>query len=475
MTGHGRRRLRLTTEAGRRPVDRVLIATIVFLGLGLMVLVVYVAVVLVAGRVPSSGERGAAALSLATAMTAVVVASPTRRRLVRGATWLVQGTRDVPEQTLTTFTSRMSRTVPLDELLLQLAESLVRSLDLVAAEVWTLDDRQHLVLAAGVPALTRSPIAMSNEEASVLCTAGVSGDAWIRMWIPTLADHHEGQLVRVAPISHLGTAFGIIVIARRSPSTPFGEYEDAVLRDLAQPLGLVLHNATLDSALAATNEELRQRNRELEESRRRLVTAADDARRALERDLHDGAQQHLVAIGMKLAVLAQKSMPQAATEELVAALQSDIEHTMDELRELAHGLYPPVLRDHGLADALRAANYRSPQPCTVIDGGITRYSNEVESAVYFCCLEALQNAAKHAGPDAEITIRLEPFDDGLRFQVTDDGTGFDRDRAAPSHGFQNMADRMGAIGGSLSIASEPGAGTVISGTVDTTVGRPPQR
>ena len=138
--------------------------------------------------------------------------------------------------------------------------------------------------------------------------------------------------------------------------------------------------------------------------------------------------------------------------------------TIQELRELAHGIYPPLLADNGLAEALRAAAARAPVPVTVSADGIGRYSQGVETAVYFCCLEALQNAAKHA-PEATVRLRLWEESGGLLFSVSDDGPGFDAARARSGHGFVNMSDRLGAIGGTVRWESQPGQGSTISGSV----------
>jgi len=137
---------------------------------------------------------------------------------------------------------------------------------------------------------------------------------------------------------------------------------------------------------------------------------------------------------------------------------------VQELRELAHGIYPPLLVDSGLVEALRAAANRNPLPVEIHAQGIGRYASETEAAVYFCCLEALQNAAKHA-PEAHVTIDLWEESGGLLFTVSDDGPGYDAERATKGHGYVNMADRLGAIGGTVRWESEVGRGSVVRGSV----------
>jgi signal transduction histidine kinase len=245
---------------------------------------------------------------------------------------------------------------------------------------------------------------------------------------------------------------------------------DGVLSDLARQVGLALHNVRLDSALQASLEELRQRNEELQASRARIVAASDESRRRIERNLHDGAQQHLVALAVKLG-LARQLLGDAspATSTLLEELRSDVQTTIDELRELAHGIYPPLLRDRGLPEALATAGSRCPLPVTVDVRTRDRYPADVEAAVYFCCLEALQNAAKHAGPDATVSVTVEADEAGLRFCVHDTGPGFDTSRFVGGHGFTNMTDRLGAMGGRLEVRSDAGHGTSIGGAVPCSV------
>ena len=153
-----------------------------------------------------------------------------------------------------------------------------------------------------------------------------------------------------------------------------------------------------------------------------------------------------------------------AGAEMLAQMAEDVQVTIRELRELAHGIYPPLLADAGLPEALRAAAARSTIPVSVSADGIGRYSQVVETAVYFCCLEALQNAAKHA-PEASARVRVWEESGGLLFSVSDNGPGFDPAKARAGHGFVNMSDRLGAIGGTIRWESQPGRGSTISGSV----------
>ncbi len=172
-----------------------------------------------------------------------------------------------------------------------------------------------------------------------------------------------------------------------------------------------------------------------------------------------------MALAIKLGVAAELVDDDPDTlRGLLTDLRTDVSATIDELRRLAHGIYPPLLRERGLGEALRTAAMRSPLTCRVSDELTGRLSGEVEAAAYFCCLEAMQNAAKHAGADAVIEVRLSCGDGQLHFEATDDGLGFETGSRA-GHGFQNMTDRLGALGGTLEVTSALGKGTSVCGTI----------
>jgi signal transduction histidine kinase len=293
----------------------------------------------------------------------------------------------------------------------------------------------------------------------------MGGPAWINVWLPDLAGEigKDGSDLRVVPIAHLGELLGLIVVRRPAGSIAFGEDDEVALVELARQLGLALHNVQLDSALQASLAELADRNEELQASRLRIVTAADSSRREIERNLHDGAQQHLVALAVKLG-LARQITGDGDTESVLTLLEdlrSDVQTTIGELRELAHGIYPPLLRDRGLSEALRAASVRASLPCSVDVELPGRYPEEIETAAYFCCLEAMQNAGKYAGDGASITVRVSSDPQSLTFALSDDGVGFDVQTTTLGNGFMNMKDRLGAIGGTLWVESTPGAGTTV--------------
>jgi len=194
-----------------------------------------------------------------------------------------------------------------------------------------------------------------------------------------------------------------------------------------------------------------------------IVTAADAERRRLERNLHDGAQQQLVAVAIKLG-LTRKVLEhdQTAAMHLLTELEADVRAALDDLRELARGLNPPVLTEQGLVSALEAHIGRHGLPAMVDAARIGRYAPEIEATIYFCCLEALQNVAKYARAE-RVLIHLSEAGNGVGFVVRDDGVGFDVSTMKPGSGLRNMQERLHAFGGSLRVESASGRGTVISG------------
>jgi signal transduction histidine kinase len=207
--------------------------------------------------------------------------------------------------------------------------------------------------------------------------------------------------------------------------------------------------------------------RELKKSRARIASSADRERQRIERDLHDGAQQSLVALRIRLDLageLLRESPDRAA--QVLSELGSEVDGALEQVRSLARGVYPSVLSDRGLREALCAAALRSPVRTTVDTDGVGsgRYSPEIESAVYFCCLEAMQNAMKHAGGVKTIAVALAQQGD-LRFEVSDDGSGFEKQSVVPGTGLTSMRDRIAAVGGRLDIRTTPGSGTCVAGTV----------
>ncbi len=447
-------------------IDRLLVHTITLSGLVGLVGASYVVIVLGLGHAPSGSEKTLLGLSMLAAAVAALLWVPARERLTDLATRRVYGEGHAPDEVLRTFGSRLTRALPLDELLLQLAESLKATMNLEVAEVWT-RAADGIERAVSVPDRGPAAIALGPEEETVVAHAGVSGPAWAQVWLPAILTGLEEPVLRTAPVTNSGELLGLIVVRRAQGALPFNEADDLALTELARQVGLALHNVKLDSALQESLDAVRRQADELRRSRARIVEATDTERRRIERDLHDGAQQHLVAlaVGVRLARQIADSDPEQA-KTMLDQIGLDLQEAVQELRNLAHGIYPPLLMDRGLPDALRAAAGRAALLTTVEAEDNGRYPQQVEAAVYFCCLEALQNAGKHAGEGAEAIVTLREMEGALVFEVTDTGAGFALESGAHhGHGFVNMSDRVGAFGGSVTVDSAPGKGTRIGGRI----------
>jgi signal transduction histidine kinase len=430
-----------------------------------VVVAVYAVVVLAIGHVPTSRQWTLLVFSMLAAAAAALLYGPVRERLTAFVRRFDDSEHDSPGDVLRTFGSRLTLPIPLDELLLQLAESLRRTLVIDGAEVWT-GSGGILERAASDPDAGPATLILTPAEQSVVTRASVPGRAWLEVWLPQLLEGREGATVRIAPITHSGELLGLLVVERGNGPDHFDGEDEQLLSALARQVGLALNNVRLGSALEASLDELRAQAEELRASRARVVAAADAERRRIERDLHDGAQQHLVALGVQLRVARELAETDPARARAVLEeLAGEVHTALDDFRDLAHGIYPPLLVARGLGEGLRDAVTRAPVHARVDAHGVGRYPAEVEATVYFCCLEALQNVGKHAGGDAHATIRVWEDDGGLRFQVADDGAGFDAGGQPRGAGLTNMSDRLGALGGRLTVASAPGEGTRVAGAI----------
>ena len=346
----------------------------------------------------------------------------------RWANQLVYGTRSTPYEALTDFSHRVAGAYADEEVLPRLARVLVEGTGATVASVW--------IRRAGDP---------------------IAAATWPDSASPLAADAAD----RVARVRHEGDLLGELTVRKRS-GEPFTPVEETLLLDLAAQAGQVLLNVRLTAELQARLREIAAQALELRASRQRIVAAQDTERRRLERNIHDGAQQHLVALAVKLrlaATLAKKD-PEKGRRS-VQELEAQTDDAIRTLVELAQDIYPPALREQGLVASLRPH-------ATVTVSGIGRYDPELEAAVYFCCLEALQNAAKHARA-SQVRIDLQQLDGHLHFAVIDDGVGFDPARTTATSGLQNMKDRVASVGGSLTVQSRPGQGTSVSGDLPITV------
>ena len=392
----------------------------------LLVIAAYAAVVGLLGVVTSGNESSGSVFVVALLLG--LAFRPVTRFARRIADRVVYGRRATPYEVLTEFSERVGESYATEDVLGRMAQILGQATGAGSARVW-LRIGSELRPAASWPT-----------DAGPADVAVVANEV-----LPTI----EGETV--LEVRDRGELLGALSVAM-PPSDPMNPSKERLVRDLASQAGLVLRNVRLV-------EELRA-------SQRRLVTAQDHERRRLERNIHDGAQQQLVALSVKTRLardLTARDPGKAA--EMLTQIDTEIQTALDDLRDLARGIYPPLLVDKGLGAALDAQARRSPVPITIRADGLGRYPPEVEAAIYFSCLEALQNVAKYADASSA-TVILTQSNGQLTFEVVDDGRGFDPASQGNGTGLQGIADRLGALHGDLTVRSEPGAGTRVRGRIE---------
>jgi signal transduction histidine kinase len=334
--------------------------------------------------------------------------------------------RATPYEVLSQFSGRVGETYSLEDVLPRMSLILANGTGASVVRIWlSVNGTLRPVAAHPDDAPAAEPILRTGDELET-----------------------DDPSRRAFAVRHRGELLGAIDITMPA-NDPMNAQKERLVRDLAAQAALVLRNVGL-------LEDVR-------ESRRRIVAAQDERARRLERDIHDGAQQQLVALTVKLRLAEQltRTDPEEAGEAL-RGLQLDATAALEDLRDLARGIYPPLLADRGLAEALASQGRKSAVAVDVDADGIGRYPEEVESAVYFSCLEALQNVAKYAEA-THATVRLTQGDGILSFDVTDDGRGFDQQTRTRGSGLQGIADRLAALGGTLEVRSARGEGTTVSG------------
>jgi len=389
---------------------------------------VYLAVVVGIGA--SIGNRNDPALTLVAAAIVAIALQPLRNRARHLADRLVYGERATPYQVLSEFSDRMAASYSAEGVLPRMAQLLAEGTGAQRAEVW-LRVGSEALLAASWPAAE--------------ATAEARPDP-----VPIDGLDQLPGVDRTFPVRHHDELLGALTVTM-PPAEPLTPSQERLVADLASQAGLVLRNVQLI-------EELRA-------SRQRLVAAQDLERRRLERNLHDGAQQQLVALGVQLGLAGRRAAKEApALAELLETLRGQTNEALSDLRDLAHGIYPPLLADQGLAAALSAQARKAPLPVAVEADGLGRFTQEAEAAVYFCVLEAMQNIAKYAHAN-DARVRLAGDGGVLTFEVSDDGRGYDLERTAMGSGLQNITDRLAALGGTLQVRSKPGAGTTLVGRI----------
>jgi signal transduction histidine kinase len=402
-------------------LDVVVRKAVIFAVLAAFIALVYAAIVGGVGALV--GSRSNTALAFAAAAVLAIAFQPARERARRFADRVVYGKRATPYEVLSEFSGRVGEAYATEDVLPRMAQILGEGTGASAATVW-LRVGGELRPAASWPGLRELEV------------SPIAGDVLPDVGEPAVEVRDRGDILGALSVE-------------MPPADPMTPAKERLVADLAAQAGLVLRNVRLI-------EELRA-------SRQRLVAAQDEERRKLERNLHDGAQQQLVALQVQLRLAEQLVGRDPDKErEILHRLQGGAATALEDLRELARGIYPPLLADQGLGAALESQARKAAISVRVETDGIGRYARDVESAIYFCSLEALNNIAKYAAATSA-EVRLSRSNGQLVFEIADDGRGFDTNVTSYGTGLQGMADRLEAIGGTLEVTSAPGRGTTIVG------------
>jgi signal transduction histidine kinase len=406
-------------------IDLVIRKTVIVAAIAVLFTVVYLAVVGGIGAIVQS--RSTTVLSFVAAAVVAALFQPALGASRRIADQIVYGRRATPYEVLAAFGGRLGDAYATEDVLGRMAQIMGTGVGATTARVW-LRVGSELRPAAAWPA-----------DRSDVASLRVRDDA------PN--GRIDGFSVQVRDGGELLGALSVETPA----NDPMTVEKEKLVRDLASQAGLVLRNVRLVEELKA--------------SQRRIVAAQDQERRRIERNIHDGAQQQLVALAVK-ARLARSLVDRdpAKTGEMLDQIGAETQEALEDLRDLARGIYPPLLADKGLAAALEAQARKAAVPVEISPDGVGRYAQEVEAAVYFSILEAIQNASKYAGASA-VSVRLERANDELTFEVSDDGGGFDPDVTSYGTGLQGIADRLRALDGTFEVRSSPGSGTILAGVI----------
>ena len=413
-------------------IDVVVNKTVVVGLLGLVLTAIYVVVVVVVGTLVGASAESELGLEVAATALVAIAFGPARRQAQQWANRAVYGRRVAPYDVLARFSHRAAE-ISDDELPGRIPRLVVDGTGAVSATLWLQSGAAYRAVASWPPQadMPEIPAEDSFEDPA--------GDYSL-------------------PVVHGGEPLGgLSLITVRGEVLP--PAEEQLVANLVSGLGLALSNAELTG-------RLRDQVDRLQASRERILTAADEARRALELDLDSGPQQQLVALKVMLGPTRKQAEKAGATKTaaILAQLEADAGEAIQAVREFSGGVYPPLLEAEGLAVAVAQQTRKAAVPIAVHADGIGRYSREVEAAVYFTILEAVQNTAKYAGAST-VTVALRHVEGTLEFEVVDDGAGFDPTTITSRSGLANMADRVDAVGGTWSLQSSPGSGTTVSGTV----------
>jgi len=399
-------------------IDVVISKTVLFALLGVFIAAVYVAIVVGIGSV--LGTTTSPALSIAATVVVAVLFQPARERATRLANRLVYGERATPYEVMAGFSERVADAVSTDQVLPQMAEAAGRGVGAVEATV-----------------RVRLPGGMERVERWSLAPGDRAGEPW------SVVVAYQGEIV------------GDLTVTKQA-NDPLSPAEQELLRDLSSQAGLALHNVRLTEELSIRLRELDEQAAALRVSRERLVTARDAQRRGLQRDIHEGPEHQLVEIGRRLEAVERP-------EEL-DTLMDQANATLDGLRDLARGIFPPLLAEQGVVAAL-LAHIRKVRANATVEAsaafGGRRFDPDTEAGIYFCCLQAIQNVIRHAD-NAPCVVRLDLDGDDIAVEIEDEGRGFDVTETPRGMGLEIVQDRVDALDGTLAVTSTPGHGTTVA-------------
>lgn len=429
---------RLSPGAGNRMV--------VAIGMAGFVVALYVVVVLGGGAIIGRTVSPSLLLSVVATVAVALLFAPVQAIFQRVATRLGYGSGATPYDVLSRFSETVTHGYATEDLPARMSMLLAQGTGAQWAQVWLcVSDR--LILAATWPANAdedRTPPDRRSE-------------AW----------DLESEGPRSLTVRHGDQLLGVLRLQER-PGLPLTAVEERLFTGLAAQAGLALRLVAVRAELKARHDELVARAGELEASRERLIETQDAERRRLERDIHDGAQQHLVALAVNLRLAQTIGVHSPERAARVLAEQANAAGVaIETLSSLSRGIYPRLLADEGLVPALRLAVATSPIPVTVDAVAMARLPAPVEAALYFCCMEAVQNAAKHSGARS-VSVRVGEDQGRWRLTIIDNGAGFDPGQALASGagaGLVNMRDRLDAVGGTVTVESGVGVGTTVTAVV----------
>jgi signal transduction histidine kinase len=427
-------------------IDPIINKSVVFGVLAVFITGVYVGIVVGIGNLLGAASQPNLTLSIVATAVVAVAFQPVRDRVQRLANRLVYGKRATPYEVLSQFSERVAGVYSSEDVLPRMAGVLGDATGASRADIWIrLGD--EIVPAASWPATNghiSSPLKIDGQRLPPV--PGVN---------------------RIVPVRHQGELLGALSINKR-PGEALTPVEEKLLTDLAAQAGLVMRNVRLTVELQARLRESSARAAELRAARQRLVAAGNVARSQLERNIQAATEPRLLSIAGRIAGARQLMQGDAAVAATVLnQLTAEANETLEQLRDLARGIYPPLLIDKGPVAALQAYLKKARVPVqldTDREFATNRFDEQVEGAVYFCCVEALQNVAQHADA-APTVVWLSAIDGRVKFSITDSGPGFEQENREPGPGLQTMTDRVRALGGSLEVRSARGAGTTVEGWI----------